>query len=199
MRAWFGAAVALLTVTVSAQDARTSGSLERPFSANGSVKMDLGAGDYRITGTALDRVRIDWTVREAEALAKVHARAEVRDHQLSISTDGPGNKGLTFTIQLPYQSDLYVRMSAGDLTIENVRGNKDVELRAGDLRIDVGRAEDYKKVDAALWAGDLKASAFQIVKEGLFRSFEWTGNGAYRLHAHLMAGDLYLYSTSESR
>jgi hypothetical protein len=197
MRVCLGAAVAILVATISAQDAGTSGSLERPFSANGSVKMDLVAGDYHITGSPQDRVRIDWSVREAAALAKVRARADVRDHELSITTDGPGNKGLKFIIQVPTHSDLYVRLTAGDLTIEDVRGNKNVELRAGDLRIDVGRAEDYNKVDAGLWAGDLKASAFRIFKGGLFRSFDWTGSGPYRLHAHLLAGDLYLYSKSD--
>jgi len=29
-------------------------------------------------------------------------------------------------------------------------------------------------------------------KDGLFRSFEWTGKGQYELRAHLMAGDLKL-------
>jgi hypothetical protein len=199
MRAWLLAAIATLGVAVSAQEAGTSGSLERPFAANGRVKMDLVAGDYLITGAAQPRVRLDWSVRDREALARVKAQADVRDGEISITTDGPSNKGLKFAIQVPNQSDLYVRLTAGDLKIEDVRGNKDVELRAGDLRIDVGRADDYKKVDASLWAGDLKASAFQIYKEGLFRSFDWTGSGGYRLHAHLMAGDLYLYSKSESR
>jgi hypothetical protein len=198
MRGWLLAAVAMLPAAVWAQDARTSGSLERPFSANGSVRMDLAAGDYHITGSAEDRVRIEWHVNDPGALAKVRARADVGDRQVSIATDGPSNKGLTFTIQLPKRSDLYVRMSAGDLTIEDIRGNKDVELRAGDLRIDVGRADDYQKVDAALWAGDIKASAFQIFKEGLFRSFDWRGQGQYRLHAHLLAGDLYLYQKDTS-
>ena len=199
MHGWPLAAIAMLVVTVSAQDARTSGSLERPFSANGTVKMDLVAGDYHITGSPQDRVRIDWSVRDAETLAKVQARVEVDGHELRITTDGPSNNGLKFMIQVPNQSDLYVRLTAGDLTVENVRGNKDVELRAGDLRIDVGRADDYNKVDASLWAGDLKASAFHIFKEGLFRSFDWTGKGPYRLHAHLMAGDLYLYSHADGR
>jgi hypothetical protein len=198
MRVWLPvAAISMLAGVVSGQDARTSGSLERPFTANGRVKMDLVAGDYQIAGSRQDRVRIDWSVRDAESLAKVKARAEARGQELSITTDGPSSKGLKFTIQVPTQSDLYVRLSAGDLTIEDVRGNKDVELRAGDLRIDVGRAEDYTKVDASLWAGDLKASAFQIFKGGLFRSMEWTGKGRYHLHAHLMAGDIYLYSKSE--
>jgi hypothetical protein len=188
------AAVALLGVTVLAQDTRPSASLERPFAANGAVNMDLSAGDYHIVGSQQDRVRLDWSVRDAEALAKVRASADVSDRAVRITTDGPGNKGLRFTIEVPNRSDLYVRLSAGDLTIEGIRGNKDVELKAGDLRIDVGQAADYKKVDASLWAGDIKASAFQIFKGGLFRSFEWAGSGPYRLHAHLMAGDLHLYS-----
>ena len=113
-------------------------------------------------------------MRDAEALGRVRARADVSGSELSITTDGPNNRGLKFTIQVPNSSDLYVRVSAGDLMIEGIRGNKDVELRAGDLRIDVGRADDYKTVDASLWAGDLHASAFQIEKRGLFRSFDWT-------------------------
>jgi hypothetical protein len=194
MRNWLLATAAALSVTVSAQDARTSGSLERPFPANGTVKMDLVAGDYSIVGNPQQQLRLDWSVRDAEALAKVQARAEISGSQLSITTDGPSSKNLRFTIQVPDRSDLYVRLSAGDLSIEGIRGNKDVEIRAGDLRMDVGRADDYRKVDASLWAGDIKASAFQIFKGGLFRSFDWSGNGPYRLHAHLMAGDLYLYS-----
>jgi hypothetical protein len=199
MRGWLLAAVAMVALTVSAQEAQTSGSLERAFSANGSLRMDLVAGDYRITGSPEPRVRIDWSVRDAAALRKVRANAELRNGELRITTDGPSNNDLKFRIQVPDQSHLHVRMSAGDLTIESVRGNKDVELRAGDLRIDVGRADDYKKVDASLWAGDLKASPFRIEKEGLFRSFEWNGPGAYRLHAHLLAGDLYLYEKSAAR
>ena len=199
MRVWLAAAVAVLATTLWAQDARTSGSLERAFAANGSAKMDLVAGDYHITRSRDDRVRIDWSVREPEALAKVRARADVQGRELRITTDGPSNKGLTFTIQIPAQTDLHVRMSAGDLTIEDVRGNKNVELRAGDLRIDVGRAEDYNKVDASLWAGDITARPFGVSKGGLFRSFDWTGPGPFRLHAHLMAGDLDLYSKAEAR
>jgi hypothetical protein len=191
--------VAIVGLTVSAEEAQNSGSLERAFSPNGSLKMDLVAGDYQITGSPEPRVRLDWSVREADALPKVRARVEGRDGELRITTDGPHNKGLKFRIQVPGQSHLYVRLSAGDLKIEDIRGNKDVELRAGDLRIDVGRAEDYKKVDASLWAGDLNASAFRISKDGLFRSFDWNGPGAYRLHAHLMAGDLYLYEKAGSR
>ena len=83
-------------------------------------------------------------------------------------------------------------LTAGDLTVDGIEGNKDIESHAGDLTIDVGRAEDYSHVDAALWAGDLEAPPFNVSKGGLFRSFDWKGGGAYTLHAHLKAGDLRL-------
>jgi hypothetical protein len=173
---------------------RVSGSLERPFAQNGRIRMDLSAGDYNISGASGNRIRIEWSVRDEDQLAKVHARADVRGSDASLATDGPGNSGLRFDIQVPDRSDLYVRMTAGDIRIEDVRGNKDVELHAGDVRIDVGRAGDYHSVDGSVWAGDIHAEPFDVVKGGLFRSFDWSGKGPYRLHAKLKAGDLRLYS-----
>jgi hypothetical protein len=41
-------------------------------------------------------------------------------------------------------------------------------------------------------AGDLNAPAFKAATGGLFRSIKWTGPGKYRLHIHLMAGDVNL-------
>jgi hypothetical protein len=185
--------------TQTTEDARTSDSLERAFAPNGRIRMDLSAGDYEISGRADHRIRVEWRVRESDQLWRVRARADVRDRDASIVTDGPSNKGLKVLIEVPDQSDLYVRLTAGDLRIEDVRGNKDVELHAGDVRIDVGRAEDYRSVDASLWAGDIKAAPFNIFKDGLFRSFDWSGKGPYRLHAHLKAGDIRLYAKNAER
>jgi len=192
---------AALVVSPSSQTAapKPSDSLERPFVQNGKVRMDLGAGNYTISGSEDNRIRVAWSVRDAATLPRVRARADVHGSDATIAADGPSNNsGLRFTIQLPNQTDLYVRLTAGDITIEDIHGNKDVELHAGDLRIDVGRAEDYHHVDASLWAGDIHAAPFHIFKSGLFRSFDWTGKGPYRLHAKLKAGDLRLYSKGAS-
>jgi len=183
----------------STSDGRTSDSLERAFASNGHIRMDLSAGDYTISGAAGDKIRIEWKVRSAEQLSRVKVRADVRGADASIATETPNNSNFKAVIQLPPQADLYVRLTAGDLRVESIRGNKDIEVRAGDVDIDVGRPEDYKHVDAALWAGDLTAAPFNVNKGGLFRSFDWDGSGPYRLHAHLMAGDLRLFSKSVER
>ena len=76
------------------------------------------------------------------------------------------------------------------MKIEGIEGNKDVEAHAGDLEIQIAHPEEYGHRDASVLAGDIDASAFNISKEGLFRSFHQKGPGKYRLHAHLGAGDL---------
>jgi hypothetical protein len=175
------------------QAERPSDSLDRPFTADGRIRMDLGAGEYRITGNQDNRIRLDWSVRNPDDLRKVKARADVQGRDAVISTEGPRN-GFKVAIRVPSRADLYVRLTAGELSIESIEGNKDVELHAGEMRIDVGRPEDYSRVDASVWVGELHASPYHAQKEGLFRSFDWNGKGPYRLHAALKAGELRLYS-----
>jgi hypothetical protein len=197
--ATLGTALVTAPLAGTDQEGRAKESLERAFSQNGRIRMDLSAGEYHISGSPDNRIRLEWSVRDPAQLPRVKARADIRDLVATITTDAPANKGLNVAIQVPKQADLYVRLTAGDLRIEGIQGNKDVELHAGDVRIDVGRADDYRNVDASVWAGEIRATAFQVHKEGLFRSFDWRGKGPYRLHAKLKAGDLRLFSKAEER
>jgi hypothetical protein len=187
--------VACLTVA-GFQDRHTksSDSLERAFAGGGRITMDLSAGEYRIEGSRDDRIRINWSTRSARGLRESDVRAELKGSEAWISTDGP--KNFRAMIEVPARSNLLVRLTAGELALRGVEGDKDVELHAGELDLDVGKAEDYGRVDAGVWAGELQAPAYQISKEGLFRSFEWRGQGKYRLHAHLKAGELRLTSSA---
>jgi len=155
--------------------------------------MDLSAGSYRISGSSENRVRLQWRVRNPEELSQVRARADVRDRDATITTDGPGNH-FAVDIQVPSRADLYVRLTAGELTVEGIEGNKDIGLHAGELDIDVGRPEDYHSVSASVWAGELHANPYRENKEGLFRSFDWSGKGPYRLEARLKAGEVRLHA-----
>jgi len=188
-----GSLLAALAVGTAAQAPATS--LERPFTAGGRVTMDLSAGEYEITGSSDNRVRLDW---DADDRHDVDNRLTVQGTEARVSTDGPTNH-FRVRIQVPARSNLYVRLTAGELTIKGIEGDKDVELHAGELDIDVVRPEDYGHVDAKIWAGEIHASAFRITKEGLFRSFDWNGTGKYRLHAHLKAGEMRLHSASVAK
>jgi len=184
-----------LVASLSSQtpESRPSDVLERPFAANGRISMDLSAGEYRISGSPDNRIRLQWSVRDARELSRVTARAQVNGSHAAITTDGPSNH-FKVAIQVPSRADLYIRLTAGELVVKDIEGNKDIESHAGELDIDVGRADDYNRVDASVWAGELHAAPYRITKEGLFRSFDWFGKGPYRLHAKLKAGEIRLRS-----
>ena len=116
-----GTALVTAPLAGTDQDGRAKESLERAFSQNGRIRMDLSAGEYHISGSPDNRIRLEWSVRDPAQLPRVKARADVRDREASITTDGPTNKGLHVAIQVPKQADLYVRLTAGDLRIEGIR------------------------------------------------------------------------------
>ena len=75
--------------------------------------------------------------------------------------------------------NLYARIPAGEVTIQEITGNKDVELHAGELAIYVGNPNDYGRVDASVLAGDVNADVFGNSKGGLFRTVSRESGGKY--------------------
>ena len=190
-------ALSLLTLLVVTpaqlrSQSRPSDSLETAFVANGRISIVLSAGGYRISESPDNRIRLHWSVRDQSRLRGVQADVEVDGSEATIVLDGPSNN-FRATIEVPARSDLSVRLSAGELSVENIVGDKDIRLNAGELRIDVGHPEDYSLVEGSVWAGEIDAAPFRIGTGGLFRSFEWRGDGEYELRARLKAGELQLY------
>jgi DUF4097 and DUF4098 domain-containing protein YvlB len=186
-----------VSTTIAAQTAsqlpRTS--LDTNFQSGGKIRMQLAGGDYKIEPSPDNKIHINWHMKETNKLKDVRVTADVRDKDAVIRTSGPHN--VSFVIQVPSRSGLYVRLMAGDLKIKDISGDKDIESHAGDVEIDVVDPESYRNVDASVNFGDLDASAFHVSKGGIARSFKSTGHGEYLLHAHVGAGDLRLYSNSD--
>ena len=185
------AAVVLLATPIHARQPNPAPSLDKPFAKGGSIVMKLAAGDYRISGRTEDRIRVSWRADRPEQAANLKADADVSGTRAVISTAGFKN-GIHFTIEVPARSDIDIEMSAGDLEVRGIEGNKKVESWAGDVSIDIGQPEQYRRVEATVRAGDLTARPFNYSTGGLLRSFTWDGKGAYSLMVKLFAGDLTL-------
>jgi hypothetical protein len=162
------------------------------FNSGGKLKMYLRSGDFHIVGGADNRITVRVSGRNAYNAGDMRVQMEgSKDYASLTVTDGPKND-LEVTIEIPKKTGLFVRMSAGNLELRRVTGDKDAELGAGELIIEVGDAGNYSRVDASVYSGGLEASPFGEFHGGLFRSFHKEGNGRYHLHAHVGAGDLTL-------
>jgi hypothetical protein len=191
MRTWCrcGLVLALLAV-LPLQAVAADGQLEKAFAPGQRVSMDLSAGDYTILAGRDDRVRVRWETDDPDA-GEIHVSIDIRGTEASIVTWGD-SKVYSVTIELPAVTSITTRLSAGDLRIREITGDKDVHSWAGDITIEVGRPEAYRTVSASVQAGDITALPFDVSKGGLFRSFSWDGPGTYTLRVKLTAGDLTL-------
>lgn len=162
------------------------------FNSGGKLRMYLRSGDFRINGSDSNKISVRIRGRNADQASELRVRLEGTNDAADLTVSGGPRNDLEVTIEVPRKTGLFIRMSAGNLELRDIVGNKDAELHAGEMVIDVGDAGDYSRVDASVYSGGLEARPFGESHGGLFRSFHKEGNGRYHLHAHVGAGDLTL-------
>ncbi|MGC1620165.1 MAG: hypothetical protein WA765_16870 [Candidatus Acidiferrum sp.] len=162
------------------------------FNSGGKLRMNLRSGDFRIEGSDSNKITVRLAGENAYRASDLRVQLEGSNDLADLTVSGGPSNGLEVRIEVPRKTALFIRMPAGNLELRHTVGNKDVELHAGELVIEVGDASDYSRVDASVYSGGLEASPFGESHGGLFRSFHKEGNGKYHLHAHVGAGDLTL-------
>ncbi len=165
--------------------------LETRFVPGGRVRMMLCPGAVQLVGTDDSQLRVSYNTRNSQE-ADVRVRVQVNGDEAAIRVSGCPHNNFELKVEVPKTSDLYVRMFAGQMSVEGIRGDKDVELHAGQLTMEIGGPDEIGHVDASVLTGDLEARAFDVSKGGLFRSFDHHGPGKFRVHAHVGAGQIEL-------
>jgi len=169
---------------------------EHPFRVDypsgSQISLHLRSGDVRVVGKEGNQILVRVEARDTERAREVKVYFERFENSAELRVSGGPKDNLQIIVEVPKNTGLFVRMPAGELEISDVTGDKDVQLHAGDLILHVGDPADYSHVDASVTSGGLEAPPFHEDHGGLFRSFQKSGNGRYRLHAHVGAGDLTL-------
>ncbi len=164
------------------------------FAPHGRLALRVRSGDVRVVGTDDDAISVDLSgskIHDART-RDVKVVFERKDGGARMRISGGPKNGLTITVRIPATTDLRARIPFGEVVVENISGDKDVSLHAGELVVDVGDPAAYSRVDASVLTGEVDAAAFDESRGGLFRSFHHDGPGRYRLYAHVGAGQLTL-------
>jgi len=167
-------------------------SFQADFVSGGQLRMHIRSGALRVIGSDENKIRVNYSGKNGSKTSDVTVSLKTVGNYAELRVSGGPHNDFRIEIQVPKNSGLYLRMPAGDLEVNGLTGDKDVEIHAGDMTLGVGKADEYGHVDASVNAGDLDAQPFGVSKGGLFRSFDKHGAGKYRLHAHVGAGDLVL-------
>jgi len=167
----------------------------RDFVAGGMVHVRLSVGDLHIRRSDSNQIRLHYTVksRRESHVKDAHVNIEVRGRDASLEFHAPsgGNTQFDVELEVPQSTNLDVHEKVGDLTVEDIEGDKDLELSVGDIRVAVGRAA-YHLVRASTSIGDVNGDGYGETSGWLGKTLKYHGDGKYELRAHVSVGDITL-------
>jgi hypothetical protein len=186
------AAIVVAPSAFFGQQGNPEASAQQKFASGGTVHLHLESGGYTIAPADTDEVVVIWHARTDSQLKQVKVQIKAAGSRADVYVLNTPRNNFNATIEVPRRSHLWARLTAGELVVGVVEGDKDLELNAGRLEVDIPRPQDYGSRDASVTTGSIEASAFDVSKGGLFRSFRQHGPGRYRLHAYVIAGEIDL-------
>jgi hypothetical protein len=162
-------------------------SVQRSF-GGGAVRLDLSRGNYRITASPGNPIRVTPRTKTTEVSTRI--TVNLLGTRATVRVVGPKD-GFDAEIQLPARVSVAVEFAGGSLQLSGVEGSKEIAADTGDIEIAVGDRELYRRVTASVEDGELTALAFDERSRNV-RSFQWTGKGAHDLRVRLNSGRVTL-------
>jgi hypothetical protein len=167
----------------------------REFSIGGSLRVRLSVGDLHIKHGDSSKIRLEYTVksRHESAVKDTTVDFDVHGNDATIEFHVPStsNTEVDVELEVPENTNLDVHEKVGDMRIESVEGDKDLNLGVGDIHIDSGHAA-YRLVNASTGIGDVSGDGYGETSGWLGKTLKYHGDGKYELRAHVGVGDIHL-------
>ena len=180
---------------VSQSSVRCGQPLDAPLQRGAELTIVSLSTEIEVVGTDHDAIHVSCRADDPNTADDVRIQfSGTADHaRLTFTGSRFNHNNLHLRVEVPRKLDLALRMPAGDVKVEEIEGNKDIQLTAGQISISAAHAWDYKDVNASVDIGQVNAQVYGANKGGFFRAFRKQNNhGEYRLHAHVMTGQIDL-------
>jgi len=167
----------------------------REFVSGGYLHVRLSVGDLHIKRGDSAKIRLEYTVKSRRESNVKEARVDlnIRGNDATVEFHAPtgGNTQFDVELEVPANTHLDVHQKVGDLTIDSVEGDKDLNLGVGDIRVSTGRS-GYRLVNASTGIGDVNSDGYGETRGWLGKTLKYHGDGKYELRAHVGVGDIKL-------
>jgi hypothetical protein len=199
-----GVVLFLCALAGSAQTAATCDqTLTAPLHARSVLSIDSRPAGLEIVGTDEETIHITCETRGNKAGNANRIRLRFSPNAVGgkLTIEGEHmsqHNGQQIRIELPKKTNLTVRMFAGEVKVEQISGDKDIAVSAGQITIS-NHNWNYRSVEASVGIGQVNAPMYNANKGGFFRSVsKTTQDGEYRLRAHVSTGQIGLQGTRPS-
>jgi hypothetical protein len=167
----------------------------REFSPGGMLHVHLKVGDLHIRRGDANKISLRYTIksRHESNVKNSSVDFDVRGSDATLDFHAPTTSNTSFDVELevPANTNVDVHIKVGDLTVENVEGDKDLELGVGDIRV-TREPSSYHLVRASSGIGDVNSDGYGETSGWLGKTLDYHGEGKYELRAHVGVGDITL-------
>ena len=167
----------------------------REFVSSGYVHIRLSVGDLHIKRGDSAKIRLEYTVKSRRESQLKQARLDfnIRGNDATVEFHAPTGSNTQFDVELevPANTHLDIHQKVGDLTVDSVEGDKDLNLGVGDIRVSTGRS-GYRLVNASTGIGDVDSDGYGETRGWLGKTLKYHGEGKFELRAHVGVGDIKL-------
>jgi hypothetical protein len=173
--------------------------LDAPLRPRAVLTVHSRPAGIEIVGTDQAAIHVTCTSGDEGDAQRIHIRFQGNpdDETLTIAGDLLNGNNLRVRIEVPRKTSLRVEMSAGEVKVEEIAGDKDIDLYAGRIAISSTHPWDYRSVDVSVSIGAVNAPVYGAHKGGFFRGItKETAEGEYSLHAHVITGEIDLLGRS---
>src|SRR5437879_13562722 len=105
--------------------------------------MHIRSGDLRVIGSDENKIRVNYSGKNGSKTNGVTVRLKTIGNYAELRVSGGPNNDFHSKIQVPKNSDLYLRMPAGDLEVDGLTGDQAVAVHAGGMILGLGKPDDY--------------------------------------------------------
>jgi DUF4097 and DUF4098 domain-containing protein YvlB len=167
----------------------------REFVSGGYLHVRMSVGDVHIRRGDSTKIKLTYTVKSRREQNVKEARVDfdVHGNDATIEFHAPsgGNTQFNVELEVPQTTNLDVHEKVGDMSIDSVEGDKDLNLGVGDIRITLAQSR-YRLVNASTGIGDVNSDGYGTTTGWLGKTLKYRGDGKYELRAHVGVGDIKL-------
>jgi hypothetical protein len=167
----------------------------REFAAGGFLHVRLSVGDMHIKRGDTNKVSLRYTIKSSREknVKEASVNFDVRGNDATIEFHSPSSSNTQFDVELevPQNTNLDAHVKVGDVTVDDVEGDKDLSLDVGDISVGRGGA-GYRLVNASTGIGDVHGEGYGEASGWLGKKLKYHGEGKYELRAHVGVGDIRL-------
>ncbi len=163
------------------------------------LTIDSRPAGIEIVGTDQEGIRVSCKADDTYSATHTHLHLSGTPSQSKLTIDGEhlNHNNIQIHIEVPRKINLRAHMPAGQVTINEIVGDKDLELYAGQITITSAHKWDYKDVDVSVSIGQVNAQVYGEGRGGFFDSVKkQNADGEYKLHAHVTTGQIDLVGKS---